>query len=129
MSAEQYTPGVCNIGGAEVRLRRLLGWAGLIGAVALWGCLVWAKATPATRLWVGGPALMSALGFLQARRRFCVNYGLGGVSSFGDRAGATEAVADSEAQARDRRTSWHLIGTAVVIAAAAAVAAFLIPPG
>jgi len=128
MNAEQYTPGVCNIGGAEVRLRRLLGWAGLVGAVALWGCLVWAKADPTARLWVAGPALMSALGFLQARRRFCVNYGLGGVSSFGDRAGATGAVADSEARALDRRTSWRLIGTAVVIAAAAAVAAFLIPP-
>ncbi|AMV39171.1 hypothetical protein [Planctomyces sp. SH-PL62] len=127
MSHTEYTPGVCNIGGAEVRLRKLLGWAGLVGAVALWGCFLWAGVSPATRLWVGGPALMSALGFLQARRRFCVNYGFGGVSSFGPQAGATETVEDAESRAVDRRTSWRIVGTSVAIALIVAVAAYLTP--
>ncbi|MDG3003631.1 hypothetical protein [Paludisphaera mucosa] len=127
MSQTEYIPGVCNIGGAEVRLRKLVGWAGLIGAIALWGCFAWAKVAPPIRLWVGGPAFMSALGFLQARRNFCVNYGLGGVSGFGTRAGETELVEDVEAREQDRRTSWRIIATSALVAAAAAVAAWLVP--
>jgi len=127
MSETVYTPGVCNIGAAEVRLRRLVGWAGLVGAVALWGCLIWMGASRPARAWVGGPALMSALGFLQARQGFCFNYGLAGVSSFGTVAGDTETVESPEDRERDRRTSWRIIGRSLLIAAAASAAAVLIP--
>lgn len=127
MSDPEYIPGVCNIGGAEVRLRNLVGWAGLVGAVALWGCLAWAHSPPAVRLWVGGPALMSALGFLQAQRGFCVNYGLGGVSSFGRKAGETTAVEDEEAREMDRSASWRIIGQSSLIAIVVAILAYLLP--
>lgn len=127
MSDSEYIPGVCNIGGAEVRLRNLVGWAGLIGAIALWSSLAWAKSPPAARLWVGGPALMSAIGFLQARWGFCVNYGLGGVSSFGRKAGETTAVEDEKAREMDRSTSWRIIGESSLIAAVVAILAYLLP--
>lgn len=127
MSEPQYIPGVCNIGGPEVRLRKVVGWAGLVGVIALWAFFAWTKSAPLARLWVGGPALMSALGFLQARRGFCVNYGLGGVSSFGDKAGQTQAVEDDEAREMDRRTSIKIIVTSLVIAQAVAIAAYFSP--
>ena len=111
----------------EIRLRVLVGWAGLIGAVSLWGCLAWARVNPAIRLWVGGPALMSALGFLQARKGFCVNYGLGGVTSFGRKAGETTAVEDEESRERDRSASWRIIGESFLIAAVVAILAYLLP--
>ena len=127
MTATEYIPGVCNIGGAEVRLRWVVGWAGLVAAVALWGYFVWAGSPRPLRLWVGGPALMAALGFLQARRNFCVNYGLGGVAGFGEKAGRTERVEDEASHELDRRTSWRIIGSSIAVAAVAAVVAYLVP--
>ncbi|WP_337173847.1 hypothetical protein [Paludisphaera sp.] len=127
MTTPGYIPGACNIGRAEVRLRWLVGWAGLVGAVALWGYFVWAGSPRPLRLWVGGPALMAALGFLQARRNFCVNYGLGGVAGFDAKAGRTERVEEEEARALDRRTSWRIIANSALIAATAAVIAYLAP--
>jgi hypothetical protein len=127
MTAPEYIPGACNIGGAEVRLRWLVGWAGLVGAVALWGYFVWAGSPRPFRLWVGGPSLMAALGFLQARRGFCVNYGFGGVAGFGEQAGRTERIEDPESRALDRRNSWRIIGSSLLIAAVAAVVAYFAP--
>lgn len=100
---------------------------GAIGAVALWGYFVWAGSPRPLRLWVAGPALMAALGFLQARRNFCVNYGLGGVAGFGAKAGRTERIEDDASHALDRRTSWRIIGGSALVAAAAAVVAYLVP--
>jgi hypothetical protein len=70
---------------------------------------------------------MAALGFLQARRSFCVNYGLGGVAGFGPKAGRTERVDEEGSRTLDRRTSWRIIGNSLLIAATAAVVAYLTP--
>ena len=123
----QYIPGVCNIGRAEVRLRWLLGWAGLAGTVALWAGLAIAGADPSTRLWVAAPALASAIGFLQAARGFCVKYGLDGVYSLGPKAGQIEPVDQAEYRLADRRAARWIIAQSLLIAAAVGAAAYWVP--
>jgi len=124
---DDYIPGACNIGREEVRWRKAMAWIGVVGMLGLWGGLAYAKASPLARLWVGGPALMAALGFLQARRGFCVKYGLGGAFSFGPEVGRTEPVEQAEARRQDRDASIRLIGQSVLFAALVALAAFAIP--
>jgi len=123
----EYVPGVCNIGRAEVRLRWLLGWAGLAGTVALWAGLAIAGATPATRTWVAAPALASAIGFLQASRGFCVKYGLDGVYSLGPKPGQIEPVDQPEFRLKDRRAARRIIIESLLIAAAVGAAAYWAP--
>lgn len=126
-STDGYVPGVCNIGRSEVRLRKAVGWIGLACALILWGGFAYMRVSPLTRLWIAGPALMSAIGFLQAARGFCVKYGLGGVFNVGPEVGRTESVEQAEARSRDRRASLVIIAQALLIAALVGLAAYLIP--
>jgi hypothetical protein len=121
-----YIPGVCNIGRDEVRWRKVLGWLGLVCTVGLWAFFVYAKASPLARLWVFGPALMSAIGFIQAARGFCVKYGLGGAFNFSRNVGATNAVEQAEFRRQDRRTSIQIITLSLLAAALVALAAYAI---
>jgi len=126
-STDGYVPGVCNIGRAEVRWRKLMAWIGFACALGLWGFFAYMKTPPQTRLWVAGPALLGAIGFLQAARGFCVKYGLGGVFNVGPEVGRTEAVVQAEARARDRRASLVIIAQAILIAGLAGLAAYAVP--
>lgn len=126
-TTDHYVPGVCNIGRAEVRMRKAVGWIGLVAAAALWGFFVYLKAPPLTRLWVAGPALASTIGFLQAAHGFCVKFGLGGAFNFGPNVGATDTVEQAEFRRQDRRTAIRIIVQAVVVAALVGLAAYEIP--
>lgn len=78
-----YQPGVCNIGPAEIRRRRVSGWLGLGIAVvflALAFGLGWAAPW---RLLVAMPVFLSAQGFLQAAFHFCVGFASRGLYNFG----------------------------------------------
>jgi hypothetical protein len=80
-SPQTYAPGVCNIGREEIRKRKVTGWIGLACVV---GCIVVfeiVNVPGAYRLLVALPAAVCIAGFLQARDRFCLRYGLTGVSS------------------------------------------------
>ena len=121
-----YQPGVCNIGPAEIRRRRMAGHAGLIAAVALLAVLVAAGAPPVTRLLVLVPAAVSASGYIQARMRFCAAYGSAGIFNFGG-TGDAVSVADAEARAADRRRALRIGISSAAIAAAVAVLAVLLP--
>ena len=111
------SPGVCNIGPAEIARRRRTGHIGLIAAMALFAVLVAIGAPPLARLLVAIPAILSASGYLQAYFKFCAGFGAAGVFNF-DEVGTTDKVADaasrgarpgarrpgSAGQLRDRRT-------------------------
>ncbi|MCU0483311.1 MAG: hypothetical protein MUC54_03425 [Chloroflexi bacterium] len=112
VAAEGYRPGACNIGPAEIAARRRTGYAGLAGAVGLLGILLIAGAPPAARWLVAAPLAAAALGFLQARLRFCVAYGLTGRRSL--RAlGQAERVTDAAARRADRRQAARLALAAI----------------
>jgi hypothetical protein len=124
---DDYQPGACNIGPAEIARRRRSGHVGLITAVALLGILLALDAPTWMRLIVFLPAAVGAAGYLQAHFRFCANYGWRGVFNVGERAGhdLTTDVADAAARRADRRRALLIsagsgaIGLAVALLALA----------
>jgi hypothetical protein len=83
---DQYVPGSCNIGPAEIALRRRAGHAGLVVTAALGAALLHSDLPRAWRLTLAVPAAGAASGYLQARERFCADFGWRGVYNF-DRRG------------------------------------------
>jgi hypothetical protein len=120
----QYVPGVCNIGPAEIRRRRLAGWAGLGAAVVLWAAFAVFRVPAVWRLLVFFPAAGSAVGFLQAAMHFCAAYGMLGVFNVAYDAGKTDTVEQAEFRKQDRRKAWAILLLSALIGLAAAAAAF-----
>jgi hypothetical protein len=129
---QEYIPGVCNIGRAEIKQRRLIGWIGLAACVILWSVFIAAQVAAGWRLTLFVPAFISAIGFLQAAWHFCAKFGLGGVFNFGPNVGQTDTVEQAEFRRQDRRMALRMIGLSVLIGAIVALAAYLTsapPPG
>jgi hypothetical protein len=123
-----YQPGVCNIGPAEIRRRRLSGWVGL-GIAVVYLIVAFAFAWPPVwRLLVALPAFLSAQGFLQAAFHFCVGFASRGLYNFGA-LGSEESVQDAEFRKKDQRKALQITLLATGIALVVAVVAFLIPMG
>ncbi len=123
-----YQPGVCNIGPAEIRRRRLSGYLGLVVAavfLVLAFALGWAAPW---RLLVALPVFLAAQGFLQAAFHFCVGFASRGLYNFGE-LGTEEAVYEAEFRKKDQRKAALITVLAFAIAAVVAVVAFLIPIG
>lgn len=123
----EYIPGVCNIGRAEIRLRWIGGWIGVVVSVLLVAALVYFQTAVAWRLLVFFPATLAAVGFLQAAWHFCAKFALGGVFNFGPEVGKTDTVEQAEFRKKDRRTALQIIGLSLLIGLAVAAAAYFIP--
>jgi hypothetical protein len=122
---DQYMPGTCNIGPAEVALRRRVGHTGLFITVVLAAVLLALDAAPAWRLLLALPAAMGAAGYLQASLRFCANFGFRGVYNF-DALGHEQRVAAEEARAQDRRRAVLVAVASAVIGLAVALLSLLL---
>jgi hypothetical protein len=122
---DQYMPGACNIGPAEIARRRRAGHAGLIATVVLLAVLLALDAAPAWRLLLALPASLAAAGYLQAWLRFCANFGYRGVYNFGA-LGREERVAGDAARAQDRRRALLVGAAAGAIGLAVALLSMLL---
>jgi hypothetical protein len=101
-ASNEYVPGVCNIGPAEIGKRRQAGWVGLAATIVLWG-LFWILRVPGPwRLFLFVPAAMGASGFLQAALHFCAGFGSRGVYNFRSEVGKTDTVDQAEFRRKDR---------------------------
>ncbi len=121
-----YSPGACNIGPAEIRRRQAAGVAGVAAAIALGAVLVALDAPPLSRLLVALPLGVGLSGFLQARARFCANYGWRGLRNLGA-IGDVQRVEDAESRRADRRKALSIFGLSAAGAAAVAVIFTLLP--
>jgi hypothetical protein len=121
-----YSPGVCNIGPAEIARRRMAGHLGLaVGVVA--AILLVALGLPhLLRLILFVPAAGSASGYLQAVLHFCAGFGSRGIYNFGP-LGSVHEVVDQSARSRDRIKSLQISLAACAIGAAVAIVAVLLP--
>lgn len=122
-----YIPGVCNIGPAEIQKRKQTGWMGLVATGVLWSLFVGFDVPAVWRLTLFFPAAMSAAGFLQAYMHFCAYFGFANLFNFGE-VGKTDTVSQAEYRAKDRRKAWQIILLSVVIGAAVATAGFALSP-
>jgi hypothetical protein len=119
---DQYVPGSCNIGPAEIALRRRAGHAGLVVTAALGAALLRSDLPRAWRLTLAVPAAGAASGYLQARERFCADFGWRGVYNF-DRRGQEQPVAGDDALAQDRRKAIRIAAAAGAIGVGVALVA------
>jgi hypothetical protein len=127
MAAPEYIPGVCNIGRAEIRMRRIFGWIGLGMALALWAAFAFWGVRAPWRLLVFFPASIAAIGYLQAKEHFCAHFGLGGVFNFGQDVGKTDTVEQAEFRRQDRAKAVQILVLSGLAGMAVALAAYLIP--
>ncbi|MGD0862620.1 MAG: hypothetical protein ABSA21_07640 [Candidatus Limnocylindrales bacterium] len=126
LNVVDYSPGVCNIGPAEIARRRLAGHVGLVVCVVGFVLLAATAAPHWTRLILFLPAAASASGYLQAWLHFCAGFGSRGVYNFGP-LGKVQQVADRQARARDRARSLRIGVAAGLIGVAVAIVAVLLP--
>jgi hypothetical protein len=123
---QEYIPGICNIGPAEINKRRQSGWLGLGATILLW-IVFWVFRVPAIwRLLLFFPAVLGATGFLQAVLHFCAGFGMLGVFNFGSEVGKTETVEQAEFRHKDQRKALQIILYSVIIGIAIAIAGFLL---
>ena len=125
-SGEDYQPGTCNIGPAEIARRRRAGHVGLGASVVLFAGLVAIGAPRPSRLLVALPAAVAASGYIQARLRFCAGFGSRGVYNFGE-LGQVQQVEDDGARRRDRARSNQIGLASAAIGVAAGVVAARLP--
>jgi hypothetical protein len=122
----EYIPGVCNIGPAETRMRRMAGWAGLCATVLLWALFFVFRVPAAWRLFLFFPAVMSAIGFLQAAMHFCAAFGVMGVFNFGPNVGKTDSIEQAEFRKKDRQKALVIILYSCLIGMTAAMAGYFL---
>lgn len=120
-----YIPGVCNIGPAEIQLRKRLGWWGSLVTVILWALLVSLGTSAWWRLILFVPAFFSANGFLQGFMHFCAGFGMRGLFNFNPQVSQTDTVSQAEFRAKDRRKALRIFAYAAAIAIAVALIAVL----
>jgi hypothetical protein len=121
---DQYVAGSCNIGPEEIAIRRRVGHAGLAVTAALGTALLRSDLRPAWRLTLALPAAGAAAGYLQARQRFCADFGFRGVYNFGSR-GHEQRVTADQARAEDRRRALRIVATSGAIGLGVALASML----
>lgn len=124
-----YAPGACNIGPEEIQRRRAAAVAGLVASVGFAAALLFgfgsAPGGP-ERLLVALPLTGAAIGWIQARRRFCMAYGLAGTFNLG-KIGEMSRVSDEAALAADRRTALIIAAQGLAIGVAGALLFLMLP--
>lgn len=127
--ANEYVPGVCNIGPSEIRKRRQGGWLGLIATIVLWGLFLVLRVPAPWRLFLFLPAAMGATGFLQAALHFCAGFGMRGVYNFRPEVGKTDTVEQADFRRKDRAKANQIGLYSLLIGVVVALGGlFLVPP-
>ena len=123
MEYSEYVPGVCNIGPAEIALRRRTGWIGFVLTVFFWVVLTLLRAAPFWYSLLFIPSAISGAGFIQAATHFCAGFGMKGLFNLGPRAGMTDTALQAEFRAQDRRKAMRIFGYSILVGIVVAFAA------
>ena len=111
-----YITGVCNIGPAEIRRRRIVMWLGVLLSLVTLASFGQSSASRLDRLSIALPAFVFSIGFVQSRKKFCLAFGFMGAFNFG-KVGAITKVLSPEQRAADRKTALTLLAQALAITA------------
>ena len=115
MQQQVYTPGVCNIGPAEIARRKKTGWFGVGISALLLLIFILFPVPPLYRLIIFLPVTSAASGFLQAYFHFCAGFGFTGVYNVVKPAGHTETIRQAEFRKKDRQKALQITGLAALI--------------
>lgn len=114
MTINNYVPGVCNIGKEEINKRKQAGIVGLILTILTYSLFVYFEVSERVRFLTFIPAVISAIGFLQARMRFCAYYGLAEMFNFNS-LGKSNKVDNNEFVRKDKKRARQIIYYSVLI--------------
>ena len=126
MSSSQYIPGTCNIGSGEIRRRQVVAIIGLIISVSSFITLLMASAPRNARYGIFVPLMITSVGWVQSRSKFCLAYGFAGTFNMG-KLGDISRVADAASKAADRKTAISILLKSTAIAAAVTLLVVLLP--
>ena len=125
MSSE-YVAGSCNIGKGEIRRRQTVALIGLFLVFFSASTILGTDQSRSVRLSIFLPAMIFAVGFIQARKKFCLAYGLAGTFNFG-KLGSISKVQSEEDKKADRKTAINIFVQSALLAAAITVLFFALP--
>ena len=114
VSENNYIPGTCNIGPAEIRRRRIVMWLGCILSIITIASFQQNNASRFDRISIFLPAFVFSIGFVQSRKKFCLAFGFMGAFNFG-KVGAITKVLTPEQRSADRKTALTLLGQALLL--------------
>ena len=125
MSTE-YIPGSCNIGKGEIRRRQLVALIGIFLTFSSATALLATNQSRTNRLSIFIPALIFSIGFVQARSKFCLAYGLAGTFNF-ERIGKISRVQSVQDRKADRKTAIIILLKSAALAALITALFFILP--
>ena len=125
MSSE-YGAGSCNIGKGEIRRRQTVALIGLFLVFFSASTILGTDQSRSVRLSIFLPAMIFAVGFIQARKKFCLAYGLAGTFNFG-KLGSISKVQSEEDKKADRKTAINIFIQSALLAAAITLVFFALP--
>ncbi len=126
MSQEStYIPGVCNINKEEIAYRKKAGYFGLGASVVVITILLVLDANQYLRLIAFFPVFVTAIGFLQAKNKFCVAYGAAGKQNATD-GGKVSQIKDRLAISGDKVKARRMNLQALAISLVATIVLVLI---
>ena len=126
MAQVDYIPGTCNIGGDELRSRRIVAAVGLILSLSALAIFIATDVSQSARLGIFIPLLVMSIGWVQSRKKFCLAYGFAGTFNFG-KLGHLSRVSDPIARAADRRTALMIIAQSALYAAVLTALVVVLP--
>lgn len=122
-----YIPGVCNIGPAEIKRRKLIGFIGLYVAAMLFAVLLVGGFDKPWRLLIFIPVLVSAVGYMQAKFHFCVRFGTQGLFNMGTKLVIPQTVKKAEYRRKDQQKARTIAGLSALIGVIITLVVFLLP--
>ena len=125
MSSE-YVAGSCNIGKGEVRRRQTVALIGLFLIFFSASTILGTEQSRSIRLSIFLPAMIFAVGFIQARKKFCLAYGLAGTFNFGKLGSITKVQSEQDKKV-DRKTAINIFVQSALLAAAITLVFFALP--
>jgi hypothetical protein len=124
-ASSRYVPGVCNINPQEIKQRRNTGHLGLAITLILVALIFVTHASWYLRIIIIIPSFLMAIGYLQARYKFCVGFSAAKQHHADD--GAIVDITDKEALALDAKKRQSMNLQATVVAALITAIVCVIP--
>ena len=125
MSSE-YVAGSCNIGKGEIKRRQTIALLGVFLIFFSASTILGTDQGRSVRLSIFIPAMIFAVGFIQARKKFCLAYGLAGTFNFA-KLGSISKVQNEEDKKADRKTAINILIQSVALASAITLLFYLLP--